>query len=296
MRILFFGSGSPASVTALDALVRCAELSAVVVPAHRLSATPLIASARRHGLKIREFHSAKQKKLAAKIGAPPDLICVATFPSILRRELLEVAPRGGINIHWSLLPKHRGPDPLFWTYLNDDRQTGVTVHWLDEHVDAGPILLQREIPLARGRPMLDVYRELTTIAGELLSSAVSLIRAGTAPHIEQDERIATHEPARNAGTWSLDVANWPAERVWHVLRGLTVGSAELLRDERGKPLPHGIARGYIERKHDRAPGTIERSRDGIRVFCRNGFVDVDPPPRLQGSRLRRFLTRWLPLQ
>src|SRR5438128_3604782 len=144
--------------------MRCADIIAVVVPEHRQSAAPLVASARRYGLKVLEFDS----HLIDKIDASPDLICIATFPAVLRRELLQLATGGGINVHSSLLPRHRGPDPLFWTYLNDDRQTGVTIHWLDERVDAGPILLQREISLARGRPVLEVYHELAGIAGELL--------------------------------------------------------------------------------------------------------------------------------
>jgi len=278
---------------ALEALVPCASVIGVVVPNDR-SAAPLVDLARRHGLGINKFDPQKQHELAKRLDTRPDLICVATFPSILSRELLEVAMHGAINVHWSLLPRHRGPDPLFWTYLNDDRQTGVTLHWLDKRVDGGPILLQRQIPLARGRPVVDLYNELAAIGAELFVNAIHLIEAGEAPRIPQDERAATREPSRTAGSWSIDLANWPTERVWHVLRGLTVGSAALLRDERGAPVFHGPARAYVRETHGRPAGRIENRADGLRVFCSDGYVDVDRASPAKRSWLRTLLTRLPP--
>jgi len=298
LRVLFFGSGSPASLVALKALLRCVSIAGVVVPGRRgmrfwkqSPAASLIDLTRREGLRLYNFDARQQQGLAdalARDETHPDLICVATFPSILRQAILQIADRGGINIHWSLLPKHRGPDPLFWTYIHDDRTTGVTLHWLAERADTGPILLQREIPLARGRPVIDVYRELAAIGGELFASAISLIRAGRPPRVPQDEQRATQEPLRAAGTWQVDAANWPAERVWHVVRGLTTGSGSLLKDARGVPLTHGPARGYFTGKYDRPPGTIERAGNGWRVFCADGYVDVESA---RGGGLRSLLAR-----
>ncbi|HMC23614.1 MAG TPA: formyltransferase family protein [Thermoanaerobaculia bacterium] len=298
MRVLLFGSGSPASLIALQVLNRYTTIAGVVVPARRKArfwqpspAAPLVELARREGLSVFPFDANEQQSLVddlAHAEAHPDLICVATFPSILRQEVLQVADRGGINVHWSLLPKHRGPDPLFWTYIHDDRTTGVTLHWLAERADTGPILLQREIPLARGRPVIDVYRELAAIGGELFASAISLISAGRPPRVPQDEQRASQESSRASGNWQVDAAHWPAERVWHVVRGLTIGGGSLLKDARGVPLTHGPARGYFTARYDRPPGTIERAGDGWRVFCADGYVDVDPPPR---GRLQSLLAR-----
>ncbi len=173
-------------------------------------------------------------------------------------------------MHISLLPRHRGPDPLFWTYLCDDRTAGVTVHWLSGRADAGPILLQRAIPLARGRQIIDLYHELAAIGAELVAQAVRLIAEGRAPRLPQDEAEATVEPSRAAGKWHVDFEHWPAERVWHVIRGLTVGRGSLLGHRR-----HGSARTYVIQKHDRRPGSIEPIVDGFRIFCFDGYVDVD---------------------
>jgi methionyl-tRNA formyltransferase len=276
-------------------LVQSTSIAGVVVPGKdkfrwkREGAAPLIDLARKKGLRVHKFDARQQKKIVDAIEVRPDLICVATFPSILHREILAMSDRGGINLHWSLLPRHRGPDPLFWTYLNDDRTTGVTLHWLDERVDAGPILLQREIPLARGRPLSDVYRELAAIGGELFASAISLIRAGRSPRIEQDEKFATHERSPDAATWSIDTARWPAERVWHIVRGLSGRRASMLRDSEGRALMHGAARGYVIGKYDRKPGTIERTDYGWRVFCADGYVDVERAASSPFSWLARVI-------
>jgi len=283
VRILFFGSGSPASVIALDAVARAATIAGVVAPQSRF-AMPLIAAAKRRGVKIHDID---------RIEAEADLICIATFPSIIKPQLLQLAARGAINAHMSLLPKHRGPDPLFWTYLQDDRWTGVTVHWMDEKADAGPILLQREMPLGRGRSVINVYNDLAIIGGDLLASAVRLIEAGTAPRITQDESAATHEPSRSMGEWRIDAATWPAERVWHVMRGLTVGQAAMLRDANGRPLHHGQPRGYSSVRVLRPAGTVERTSNGWRVHCIDGYVDIEPEPRATlVQRLVRQLRPW----
>jgi methionyl-tRNA formyltransferase len=281
LRVLFFGSGSPASLIALNALAQSASVVGVVVPMRpgffqRDPASALMQLAASLRLPTYRFNAKRQDKLVDTLereNVRPDLIGVGTFPSILRREVLNLAPSGGVNLHWSMLPRHRGPDPLFWTYMNDDRTTGVTVHWLDELADAGPIVLQREIPLVRGRHFVELYRELASIGGELLSNATSLIEAGKAPRVAQDEKSATSEPSRARGMWRVDPERWSAERVWHVVKGLTIRRDSLLKTADGRPLVHGTARSYSLADHDRAPGTIE----GMRVFCPDGFVDLESP-------------------
>jgi methionyl-tRNA formyltransferase len=206
----------------------------------------------------------------------PDLICIGTFPSILSPAILRLPLKGAINVHWSLLPRHRGPDPLFWTYVNDDRVAGVTLHWVDEGVDTGPIVLQREIALERGRRIASLYGELAAIGGQLFIEAIALIAAGNPPRAPQDERLATRERSRHAESWRIDFETWPAERVWHVLRGLGTGLV---------PGLSGTARSYKVERHERTPGTF----DGARLFCRDGYVEIDPPRRLLW--LRRAVTR-----
>lgn len=288
VRILFFGSGSPASLMALERLRWRHDVIGVVVPSGD-AAEPLAKLAGAHQRQVYRFDSRRQSELVSEVtrtGRRPELICVATFPSLLKPEVLALAD-AAINLHWSLLPRHRGPDPLFWTYFNDDRTTGVTVHWLSERADDGDILLQKEIELPRGRPLTETYGELTSIGADFLLEAAGLIEGGCAPRIAQSDDLATQEPSPASGTWHIDLEGWPAERLWHVVHGLTRGRGSLLRDEDGALLVHGTARRFEIKSHDKPAGTIEEISGGWRIFCVDGTVDVERPSRQ--TWIRRIL-------
>ena len=92
---------------------------------------PVVSLERRNPKSIEQIHKLK-----------PDLLCVASFPFRLPDEVISAAPLGAINAHPSLLPKHRGPDPLFWTYLDGDVESGVTIHWIDDGIDSGLVLVE----------------------------------------------------------------------------------------------------------------------------------------------------------
>jgi methionyl-tRNA formyltransferase len=126
----------------------------------------------------------------------PDLIVSWFWTRRIPAALVALAPQGGINVHPSLLPRHRGPDPYFWTLYREDAETGVTVHRLTEAYDQGPVLLQRRVPvpprvnawlLARAldRPSLEAVRDVVRGLAE-----GTLSEAG----IPQDDALATEAP------------------------------------------------------------------------------------------------------
>jgi methionyl-tRNA formyltransferase len=166
---------------------------------------------------------------------------------------------------------------LFWTYFHDDRDCGVTVHWLDDGPDTGDIVLQESIPLPRGEPATRLYREMARRGAALLVRAVEAIERGTAPRIQQDDASMTSDPSPAGGLWRPEVMAWDAERLWHFLRGLGGLHGELLTDTRGRPVAHGPALRFSLEVHYRRPGTLERRAGGWRVYCRDGVVDTAGP-------------------
>jgi methionyl-tRNA formyltransferase len=222
---------------------------------------------------------------ASLVTLGPDLLCVAAFPYRLAASTLGVPRRGALNVHPSLLPRHRGPAPLFWTYFHDDSETGVTVHWMDEGLDTGDIVAQETVPIARGRAGVDLYEELSARGAALLVGTLGAVAAGTAPRLRQDEARATREPLPRRDTWRIDFATWSAERLWHFLAG--IGGTSRLRRPDGTPVPHGRVLGYTREPHGRPPGTLEHHPAGWRVYCRDGVVDVAGPEF--GVRLRHHL-------
>jgi methionyl-tRNA formyltransferase len=289
MRAVLYGSGSPASIAAFEALAPVATVAAVVMPAprpvrgarsalrsfsSRQARRALGRAARERGVPILMARPGPDADLEGRLRSlQPDLLCVATFPYLLPASALAVPRLGTLGVHPSLLPRHRGPAPLFWTYFHDDAEAGVTVFWMDAGEDTGDIVLQEAIPLARGRPGADLYAEVARRGGSLLARAVAAVETGDAARVPQDPARATREPAPERGVWRIDFDTWGAERVWHFLRGVH-GRGPLLADARGRLVPHGAARGFRLQAASGPPGRVERVSGGFWLHCRDGVVEL----------------------
>ena len=286
MRLVLFGSGSPMSTRALEALAARHTIVAVVVPggfgprwrgwrrawARRRAARPLAAASRGRGLRLLRFHPRSAPGLGEELRRlEVDLACVATFPHLLPAALLAAPRLGAIGLHPALLPRHRGPDPLFWTAHAGDAETGVSVLWLDAGEDTGDLLLQERLPVERGRAGPALYLDLAERGARLLAAAVDQIAAGTAARLPQDEALATREPAPSAETCRIDPAAWSAEALWHFLR--LVGPARsFVTTPDGRPLWGSAVTWHAGA--EAPPGTMERVATGWRLHCRDGWVEV----------------------
>jgi methionyl-tRNA formyltransferase len=131
--------------------------------------------------------------LAAMRALSPDLLVSIYFNQRLKRDALAVSSRGAINLHPSLLPKHRGPLPHFWVIAAGEKYTGVTVHWINERIDDGDILQQRELPVPAGASVSTLMGMVVRPGATSLVDAVGLIEAGQAPRHPQDAKLAAYE-------------------------------------------------------------------------------------------------------
>ena len=204
----------------------------------------------------------------------PELIVVASFPKIIPVEVLAASRLGALNMHMSLLPRHRGPDPLFWTYWHDDRDAGVTLHWMSGRVDAGDIVASQAMLLERGLRSREAYMRLTAIGVELLTGVLGQIVDGHPPRKPQNDALATYESAAEIARARIPFAEWPSERVWHVLSGLGDQFSGLVVDAAGKRLTHGRAVDY-RLTGDNEPGRIAAVEPGYALHCRDGIVAVE---------------------
>jgi methionyl-tRNA formyltransferase len=158
----------------------------------KLSASPIKEAAFKLHLKIFQ---------PDKIGAPasiaqlkylkPDLIVVAAYGQILTKEVLNLPKHGCLNIHTSLLPKYRGASPIHSAVAAGEKQSGVTIMWMDEGLDTGDILLQETVKLRRRETAETLHDRLAKMAPDALIKAIKMIEDGTAPHIKQDKAQAT---------------------------------------------------------------------------------------------------------
>jgi methionyl-tRNA formyltransferase len=124
----------------------------------------------------------------------PEIIVVVAYGRILPKTILELAPQGCVNVHYSLLPKYRGAAPAAWTIINGEREGGVTTMKLVEKMDAGAIYLQQALPLSPDETTGSLQAKLTPIGSRLLVETLRGLREGTLAAREQDEKLATPAP------------------------------------------------------------------------------------------------------
>src|SRR5439155_10639786 len=147
----------------------------------------------------------------------PDLLVIAGYGKILPNEVLGAARIMPMNVHTSLLPKFRGASPVEGAILAGETETGVTIMRVTERMDAGPILLQRRIPLAQNETQGSVKAKLAELGGAALLEALALLKRGELSEIAQDDNLATYtSPVTKEHAiidWHLD-----AERIEHMVR------------------------------------------------------------------------------
>lgn len=107
----------------------------------------------------------------------PDLLVSVAGNQIFRRPLIELAPKGCLNLHTALLPKYRGLMPTFWVLKNGEKETGVSVFVVDEGIDSGPIVVQKRVPIHTER-LEELIRETKVIGMDAVWEAVKKVRSG----------------------------------------------------------------------------------------------------------------------
>jgi methionyl-tRNA formyltransferase len=205
MRIAFIGTGE-IGVPTLRALQKSEdELIGVVTQpdkpvgrTQKITAPPIktvLAGSKMSILqpaKIKDPQSIEQIRALA-----PDVIVVMAYGQILSRAVLEIPKIACLNLHASLLPRWRGAAPIQAAIAAGDRDSGITVIYMDEGLDTGDILLQRKIDISPSDTGGSLHDRLADVAPEALLESLSLLATGNAPRIPQDKSLATNAPKLN---------------------------------------------------------------------------------------------------
>lgn len=149
----------------------------------------------------------------------PDLIVVAAYGKILPEEILQIPRYGCINVHASLLPKYRGAAPINWAVINGEKETGITIMYMEKGLDTGDILLQKSIPILEEDNSETVHDKLAILGGNALIEAINKMVDGTLKPVKQDDSKATYAPILEK---SIGLIDWQksAVEIKNLVRGL----------------------------------------------------------------------------
>jgi len=283
MRVIFFGSAS-IGFPSLEALLASAhdEVLAVVTqpdrPAGRkqqLTSCPVKLFAQGRGIPVLSPEKVKES-LPELAALNADLFIVVAYGQYISRSVLELPQYGAINLHPSLLPKYRGSSPIQWALANGDTETGVTILYVSEKMDAGDIILQRDLPIDPEATSATLEPVLAQAGAKLLIEAVEHIRAGTVQRHPQDDAAVIEVCKLTKEDGRLDWTQ-PAVVLRNRIRGFTPWPGCFCEMPGGQRLK--VLRAAVE-ENSGAPGEIlDVTGDGLLVAAGRGalrLLDVQP--------------------
>ena len=250
---------------------------------NRMTPSPVKTAAAEAGIPVFQPERIRRDGVEDLKGLKPDLCVTAAFGQILSQEILDIPPLGNINVHASLLPKHRGAAPIAYAIMCGDREAGVTTMMMDAGIDTGDILLQEKTEIRESETCGELTERLSVIGAELLMRTIRALDAGTLRRIPQNESEMTYDPMMDKG---MGIADFTADA--NTVRGLINGLnpwpcvSVPLGNERLKLLRAVCAEGSGE------AGTVIEAdpKTGLTIACGTGAVRILEIQAPGGKRMK----------
>ena len=275
LRVVFMGTPEFA-LPALQALLDTENVAAVVTNPDRRSgrgrrvhASPIKLLALEADVPVLTPKGLKSEEVREELKrARADLFVVAAYGRILPKAILNIPPSGCINVHASLLPAYRGAAPIQWAIIHGESRTGITIMQMDEGMDTGPILLQREMEIRQEDTAGSLSARLAELGGQALKEALVLLKRGELVSRPQPEGQASSAPML---TKSQGRIRWdrPAEQVFNFIRGTDPWpGAHTILD--GQPMR--VFRPEVRKEAGPAGRVLGITGDALVVTCAEGAV------------------------
>ena len=227
-------------------------------------------------------HMSDPETVSTLAAYQPDIICVACFSLRIARSILDIPRLGSLNVHPSLLPAHRGPVPLFWAFRHGLKQTGVTIHLMDEGMDTGDMLAQAVIEIPNGISYTQLELQCATRGGELLAKTVWELYEGRAVPVPQDETRSSYQSFPSDEDYIVPVADWSASHVYNFICGVA---------DRGEPIKLHVGSEYfvvnkaisysLENMCDSPDAPYFWRGEELWIRCKVGWIGVTNPTNFQ---------------
>ncbi len=266
MRVVVIGQATFGADVLKGLLAKGHQVVGIFCPPDRgTKLDPLKEAAQAAGLPIfQPKHLKDPEAYDQMVSLSPDLAVLAFVTDIAPAKLLGVPKLGSICYHPSILPKYRGSSAINWAIINGESKTGLTIFWVDEGIDTGDMLLQKEVEVGPEESTGEVYfNKLYPLGVEATIEAVDLVAQGKAPRIPQDHSKATYDPPCDEKVAGLDWSK-PGRVVFNFIRGCDPqpGATTSFRGEKVKL----YNAKFLEEAHTSPPGEILAVTDkGLKV-------------------------------
>ncbi len=291
MRVVFMGTPDIAAVCLKQILDAGIQVVGVYTQPDRpknrgmkLSFSPVKEVAVAHGLPVFQPENFREAETVEQLRQlQPDVVAVVAYGRLLPQSVLDIPPKGCINIHASLLPAYRGSAPYQWAVLNGDKISGVTAMYLCREMDAGDMIDKVETPIGENETAGELLERLAQLGAGLLEKTLRSIEAGTVTAEKQDSSLATYAPMLDKSMCPIDWAK-TAQQVHDHVRGLhpwPVATAQLA----GTNFKiHSTI--VVPGKAGAKPGEIlALTKTGLVVACAEGAVEIRQLQAEGGKRM-----------
>ncbi len=292
MKIIFMGTPDFAK-EALEKLYDAGhEIAFVVTPPDR----PKGRGMKMLACEVKQFALEKQLKVYQPeklseikqqiMEANPDMIVVVSYGKFLPKSILNMPKYGCINVHPSLLPKYRGSAPIQWAILNGDKVTGTTIMKMNEKMDAGDIILQKQVPILENETTGELWSRLAKISSELLLEVIEQIENGTATYTKQAEKYSI-APMITKDMAKIDWEKQTAEDIKNLVRGLNpiLGAYCMLGQKKVKFWKVDLAKEVVETTKENGTIILADSKKGLFVQTKLGVLSV---LEIQGENAKKM--------
>ena len=241
---------------------------------HKVLPTPVKVLAQKHNIPVYQFKRiSKECDVLKDLNA--DIMITAAYGQILRQNVLDLTPKGVINVHASLLPKYRGSSPIQWCIIKGEEETGVTIMKTDIGVDTGDMILAKKVNIASDETAGELFDKLSNLGKEALLEALDLIESGDATYTPQDHEKMSHYPMLDKESGKIDFsAN--AKDIVNLCRGLNPWPVAFINlDEQNKLK---VYKASVVATSDNSPcGTVLYcdSKNGLVIKCGDSAVSLD---------------------
>ena len=229
----------------------------------------------------------------------PDFVFSFYYRRMLKQPLLQVAPRGALNLHGSLLPRYRGRAPVNWAVLNGERHTGATLHYMDERPDAGDIVAAQSVPILPDDTAREVFDKVTVAAEICLDGVFPALVAGTAPRLRNAIEVGSYFGGRTPEDGRIDWSK-SATVLHDLVRAVAPPYPGALTSVSGRPA-RVLRTRVIDRAGPALPATLAADDHRLIARCGGGGVlaikelEVDGMPVTPSAFAARFGTSPVPL-